>query len=174
MKTVKRLNTKDRLVYFFINVTNINDFDAKLLLINEFTTIENRSIMFDINYCKENNVPYVVFENVECIFRKIGINKYLILCETEKNKKMLDKYIKIIDQIKEVILFIAEGKNFIMGKDFMRFSFETDYNLPYNQKINVPVCVISISSVFEERNWYYPQIELQDCFYENSDYFVKN
>ena len=56
-----------------------------------------------------------------------------------------------------------------MGKDFMRFRFKTDEKLPYNQKINVPVCVISISNMFEERNWYYPQIYLQKCFYE-SDY----
>ena len=86
---------------------------------------------------------------------------------------MLDKYTNIIGEIEEQILFIIEdeneGKNFIMGKDFMRFRFKTNDNLVYNQKINVPVCVISISSVSEERNWYYPQIELQDCFYENSD-----
>ena len=65
---------------------------------------------------------------------------------------MLDKYVKIIDEIKDQILFITEDENFIMGKDFMRFRFKTNYKLPYNQKINVPVCVISISSVFEERN----------------------
>ena len=134
--------------------------------------------MFDINYRKENNVPYVVFNNVVCIFRKSDINKYLSFCETEKNKKMLDGYVKIIDEIKDQILFIIEDENedgyFIMGKDLTRFRFKTNDNLPYNQKINVPVCVISISSVFGERNWYYPQIELQDCFYEKSDYFVKN
>ena len=49
----------------------------------------------------------------------------------------------------------------------MRFSFKTDDNLPYNRKINVAVSVISISSVFERNCWYYPQIELQDCSYEN-------
>ena len=91
---------------------------------------------------------------------------------------MLDEYVKIIDEIKEQILFITEDENerseIIMDKDFIRFRFETNHNLPCNQKINVPVCVITISGVFEERNWYYPQIELQDCFYENSDYFVKN
>ena len=46
----------------------------------------------------------------------------------------------------------------------MRFRFKTNDNLVYNKKINVPVCVISISSVFQERNWYYLQIELQDFF----------
>ena len=62
---------------------------------------------------------------------------------------------------------LDEDTEFIMAKDFMRFMFKTDDNLPYNQKINVKVCVISISSVFKERGWYYPQAELQECFYEN-------
>ena len=47
---------------------NIHDVDPKLLLINEFTIFENRSIMFDISYCKENNTPHVVFNDIECIF----------------------------------------------------------------------------------------------------------
>ena len=45
---------------------------------------------------------------------------------------------------------------------FTRFRFTTNDNLPYNQKISISVCKISISSVLEKRNWYYPQIELQD------------
>ena len=51
----------------------------------------------------------------------------------------------------------------------MRFRFKTYDNLPYYQKINVKVCVISISSVIKKSNWYYPQIELQDRFYEISN-----
>ena len=155
-----------------MSMANINDFNPKLLAINKFTIFEDGSIMLDINYCEKNNVAHTVFNNAECIFRTSGVFSYLIFCETEKNKKMLDKYTKIIDEIKEQVLFIiedeSEGKKFIMDKDFMRFSFKTNDNLVYNQKINVPVCVTSISSVFEERNWYYPQIELQDCFYESS------
>ena len=68
MKTVKRLNIKDKSGYFFNDIVNINDFYPKLLLINEFTRFENRSVMFDVNYCKVNNTPYVVFNNIECIF----------------------------------------------------------------------------------------------------------
>ena len=74
---------------------------------------------------------------------------------------MLDKYVKIIDQIKDQILFITEDISFIMGEDFMRFKFKTNDSLPYNQKIN---------SVFEKNNWYYPQTNLQGCFYENCNY----
>ena len=40
---------------------------------------------------------------------------------------------------------------FVIDRDFMRFKFKSNDNLVYNQKINVLVCVISISSVFEEK-----------------------
>ena len=82
---------------------------------------------------------------------------------------MLKNYTKVIDELKDQILFIVEDNLFVMGKDFTRF--KTDDKFPYNKKINVAVCVITLSSVFEERNWYYPQTNLQECFYENSDYF---
>ena len=76
----------------------------------------------------------------------------------------------MIAGITDQILFITEDVSFIMGKDFMRFRFKTSDNLPYKIKINNAVCVMSISNVFEQ-DWYYLQIELQDCFYENYVYF---
>ena len=118
----------------------------------------------------EENVLYIVFNNIECSFRKSGIFSYLIFCESDKNKKILDDYIKVIDEIKEEVLSFTdefEDELFVMGRDFMRFRFKTDDKLVYNQKINVPVCVISISSVYKKGDWYYPQIKLQECFYEN-------
>ena len=42
-------------------------------------------------------------------------------------------------------------------------------NYPIIKKINVPVCVMSISSVFEKGDWYFPQIELKECFYESNE-----
>ena len=64
---------------------------------------------------------------------------------------MLDKYVKIIYEIKEQTLSIIEdeneGKNFIMGKDFMRLRFKTNNNLLHDQKISVPVCVIPVKPV---------------------------
>ena len=105
MKTIKILNIEDKPEYFFTNMTNIND--PKLLLINETKTFKSRSTMFEISYCEENNTPYVVFDNIECVFIKSGINSYLVFCETEENKEMLDKYAKIIDQINDQILFIT-------------------------------------------------------------------
>ena len=121
--------------------------------------------MFNIAYCEENNVPHIVFNNIECIFRKSEIFSYLVFC----GSFLLDDYLKVINGIKEVLSFIDEFKDkmFIMGKDFMRFRFKTNDKLPYNQKINVPVCVVSITSVVKKGDWYYPQIKLQECFSEN-------
>ena len=51
----------------------------------------------------------------------------------------------------------------------MRFRFEVSDNLPYNKKINVKVCKISLSSLFKERGWYYPRVELQEFFYESNE-----
>ena len=44
MKTTKRLNIEDKPGYIFMNMTNINDVDPKLLLINEFTMFENKKL----------------------------------------------------------------------------------------------------------------------------------
>ena len=85
-----------------------------------------------------------------------------------KIKKNLNKCVKIIDEIKGQVLFITEANIFIMGRLFKRFKFKTVDDLPYNKKINVPVCVISIKSVFEQ-GWYYRQTVLQECFYENEN-----
>ena len=49
----------------------------------------------------------------------------------------------------------------------MRFKFKTDDKLLYNKKINIPVCVISISSVAKKGDNYHPRFRLHDCFYEN-------
>ena len=41
MKTIKKLNIKDKPEYIFMNMTNINDFDPGLLLINKIKTFKS-------------------------------------------------------------------------------------------------------------------------------------
>ena len=149
-------------------MVNINDIHPEFFLINDFKDCKDGSVLFNLCYCEENSVPHVVFNNIQCIFRKNGIYSYLIFCESEKNKKLLDNYVKIINKIKEEILSFGDDEIFIMGSDFMRFRFKTDDNLVYNQKINIPVCVISLSYVVKG-DMYCPQFKLQDCFHEISN-----
>ena len=89
---------------------------------------------------------HIVFNNIECTFRKSGVFSYLIFCESDKIKKMLDDYVKVIDGIKEEVLsFIDEFEDnlFILGKDFMRFKFKTDDNLVYKKMGCSSLCNVS-------------------------------
>ena len=59
-------------------------------------------------------------------------------------------YLKIIKQLyDEKYSFIDEfdDEKFYFDGDSTKFRFKTDDNLVYDEKNNIPVCVISISSV---------------------------
>ena len=49
----------------------------------------------------------------------------------------------------------------------MKIRFKTNDDLPQNEIINIPLCVMIISSIFKEDDKYLPQVLLHDCFYEN-------
>ena len=123
-----------------------------MLIINEIAVF---------SYNEECNTPYVVFNNINCVFRKSGKDRYLIFCKTQENKRMSENYTKIFDEIKIQIVSITDDDVFVMGKDFVRIKTETDDVLSYNEQINVPVCVIAISTIFKENEVYYPEITLQ-------------
>ena len=52
----------------------------------------------------------------------------------------------------------------------INFKFKTDDNLLYNKKNNIPVCVISLSSVIKKESIPYLILRLQKCFYENESF----
>ena len=52
------------------------------------------------------------------------------------------------------------------NKYFIKIRFKTNDDLPLNKIINIPVCVIIVSSIFKEDGKYYPQVLLHNCFYE--------
>ena len=142
-------------------------------MVNYFKGCKDGSILFNLCHSDKNGVPHIVFNNIECIFRKSGIYSYLIFFADGKNKHMMKNYGKIIKQIEDEIFSFMdefEDEKFIFDDNFMRFEFKTDYDLPYDQKINIPVCVISLSSVIKRKNNYYPNFKLQKCFYESKDF----
>ena len=83
---------------------------------------------------------------------------------------MISNYGKIIKQLEdEIFSYIdeSEDEEFVFGGNFTRFRFKTDDNLEYNEKINIPVCVISLSSVIIKEWIYCPVLKLQKCLYES-------
>ena len=114
---------------------------------------------------KKQNTFYLVFNNLDGVFNKSGDNKYLIFSSTEKNRVMLENYAEVFDEITEQIESITGGE-VKYSKDTLKVKLKASDDLPFGEIINVPVCVIVISSIFQENNEYYPQISLDDCFYE--------
>ena len=142
-------------------------------MVNDFKGCKDGSILFNLCYSDETSVPHIVFNNAECIFKKSGIYSYLIFFADDKNKDMIKNYGKIIMQMEnEILSFIDEFKDekFTFDGNFMRFRFKTDDYLAYNKRINIPVSIISLSSVIKRKNNYYPNFKLQRCFYETKDH----
>ena len=140
---------------------NINNFDPSLLHVDR-TTIDYDFIVYDIKYVKNLNKMdslYSVFNGLDVMFRKKGKNKYLIFSSTEKNKTMLENYTEIFDEIADQVESMSDDK-VKYYKDIMRIKFKTNDDIVFNEIINIPVCVIVVSSVFKENDGYYPQISL--------------
>ena len=147
MKTIRELKTLDWSSYFFKEMINILDIEPKYFMVNDFKGCKDGSILFNLCYSDENGVPHIIFNNMECIFRKSGTYSYLIFVKSNKNKDMINNYVKIIDPIgEEITSWIDELEEYDLVKfkaDIIKFRFRTDDNLVYNKKINIPVCVIS-------------------------------
>ena len=149
-------------------MTNINDFDPSLSNIDEMSFKSDELIMYDIKYIKNVNSlsAYLVFNNLDAYIVKSGGNRYLIFASTEKNEIMFKNYAELWDEIKEQIELINGDKMIKYSKDFIKIRFKTNDDLPLNKIINIPVCVIIVSSIFKENGEYCPQVLLHDCFYE--------
>ena len=137
--------------YFFKEMINTLDVDAEHIMVNDFKECKDGSKLFNISYLGEIIVLHIVFNNIDCIFLKSGIYSYLIFCKNDKNKDMINNYFRIIDQIKEEIISWIDEENCDFNDDFLKFKFRTDDNSVYNEIINIPVCVISLSSVIKRK-----------------------
>ena len=79
---------------------------------------------------------------------------------------MLRKYIELWDKIIEQIELIT-GDKVSYSKDFMKIRFKTKDDLPLNKIIiNIPGCVLIVSSIFKEDGKYIHKFLLHDCYYE--------
>ena len=86
---------------------------------------------------------------------------------------MIKNYGEIIKQLEdEIVSFVDEfeDEKFIFDGDFIKFKFKTDDNLVYNKRINIPVCVISLSNIIGKELNYQPVVKLQKCLYENESF----
>ena len=79
---------------------------------------------------------------------------------------MLEKYLKIWDEIKYHIQTINADKSGEYEKYYMKIKFNSDDDLLFNIILKLHNLKIIVRSVFEEGGKYYPQVFLDECLYE--------
>ena len=92
--------------------------------------------------------------------------KKKIFDSVDENKEVLKKYTDIWDGIKNKIKAINSSKENYYEKDYMKFKFNSDDELPLNKLLKFHLMTIIMRSVFEEDGKLYPQLFLDDTLYE--------
>ena len=75
--------------------------------------------------CK-TGVPHIVFNNIDCYFKKNVDYSSLIFCDNNKNKNIVNIYFKIIKKLRDEVFSLIdefEDHNFVFAYDFTIFRF---------------------------------------------------
>ena len=171
MGTTKQINIKNQNYYFYNDIIDLENFDARLI------KIDKKSYK-DINIY---NIGYVTKKNDDCVnisvnplylgithvneyIEEKGMDKYLVLDSTDKNKDVLKKY-DIFNGIRDKITEV-NNKECDYEKDYMKTKFNSDDDLPINESLESHLMTITIRHVIEEDGKFYPQVFLDDALYE--------
>ena len=168
---INSLEVKDKTNYDFDNICYIDYFDVNSLR----TTKKESRIGANIYYTRcalnlDDDIIIPLHFLIDRLIRFIeeidGSNdKYLVVVSSLPNKKIIDALDKVWLSIKDKI-----NPN-IKIKDYDKFRFNSDIDLPVNMIIEFRSLLINVSCVIEKDNEYYPEIYLDDCSYiKNSIY----
>ena len=168
------MNIKNRTYYFYNDIIDLKNFDARLL------KIEKKSFkdigIYNIGYITikkiddyENiysvNPLYLTITHASGYIEEKGVNKYLVFDSTDENKELLKKYNDVFNGIRDKIKKVSSDEcNY--EKDYMKIKFNSDDNLPLNKPLKFHLMTITIRSVFEEDGKLYPQVFLDNTLYE--------
>ena len=162
---INSLEIKDKTNYDLDNICYIDDLD-----VNSLKIIKKKSrIAANIYYtrCALSLDNDVIISLHFLIDRLIGFieeidgsnDKYLVLVSCLLNKNIINALDKVWSSIKDKI---NPG---IKIKDYDKFRFNSDIDLPVNTIIELRSLLINVSCVIEKDNEYYPEIYLDECSY---------
>ena len=168
MGQVKEINIKIRGYYFCDGMINIKNCHSDLLKIDK--KLHEDIDIYYISYimikkfsdCKNNhsvNLLYLINRPATGHFKENYREKYLIIASTEK-------YEEIWSKIKSETKNLDGRKELFYEKNYARIGINTDDDLPLNKQLKVPTLAIIIRCVLQNDEKFYPQIYLDECFYE--------
>ena len=107
-----------------------------------------------------------MFNEIDSFIEEKEGNKYLNIAFTDSNNEVLNKYAKVWSGIKDQTKTTNNGKLGEYGQEYMKIKFNSDDDLPLNKQLKFINLTNIVTTVFEEDGKYYPQIFLDECFYE--------
>ena len=134
MDTTKQINIKNRTYYFYNDIIDIENFDAKLLKIDKksYKDID----IFNIGYVTKKKIGncmninsvnplYLGITRVNGYIEEKDSNKYLVFDSTDKNKELLKKYKDVFNGIMSKIREI-DNDWVEYAKDYIKIKFSSD------------------------------------------------
>ena len=169
MGETKQIDIKNRTYYFYNDIIDLKDFDARLLKIDK-KSYKNIGI-YNIGYITikkiddcENiysvNPLYLLINHANGYIEEKGVNKYLVFDSTDENKELLKKYNDAFNGIRYKIKKVSSDEC-DYEKDYKKIKFNSDDDLPLNKPLKFHKMSITIRSVFEEN-----MVNFVDTLYE--------
>ena len=101
MKTIRELNIKDWSGYFFEEMINILDIDPECFMVSDAKKCTDGTMVYNTCYSDKTGVTNIVFYNIDCYFKKSETSNFLVFCNNDKNKAMINNYVAIIKQLED-------------------------------------------------------------------------
>ena len=171
---IKSLEIKNKTNYDWDDLIYINDFDVNSLEIIKRESRIGANIYYngyvlnpDYDYDTINPLYFVINRLIGYIEEIEGSSdKYLVVSTSVHNKDI----ISVLDTIWGSIKIKINPKpniytNDIEIKDYDKFRFNSNIDLPLYTLIEFRSLVINVSCVIEKDNEYYPEIYLDKCLY---------
>ena len=156
---------KDKTNYDLDNIGYIDYFDVNSLRITKKESRIGANIYY--TRCALNLDEQIIIPLHFLINRLIGFieeidgssDKYLVVVRSLCNKNIIDALNMVWSSIENKI---NPG---IKIKDYDKFRFNSDVDLPVNTIIEFRSLLVNVSYIIEKDNEYYPEIYLDECSY---------
>ena len=162
---INSLEIKSKTNYDSDNISHINDFDVNSLVVSKKESRIGVNIYYTrcaLNLDDDTIIPlYFLIDRLIDFIEEIdeSSDKYLVVVSSVRNKNIISYIDMIWRSIKNKI---NPG---IKIKDYDKFRFNSDVDIPSNAIIEFRSLLINVSCVIEKDNEYYPEIYLDECSY---------
>ena len=159
--SINSLEIKDKTKYGLDNMCYIDDFDVNSLKITRKESRIGANIYYTRCALNLDDTLHFLINRLIGFIEEIdgSSDKYLVVVSSLSNKNIINALDMVWSSIKDKM---NPG---IKIKDYDKFRFNSDIDLPVNTIIEFRSLLINVSCVIEKDNEYYPEIYLDNGTY---------